>query len=57
MMKDAISLLLFGLLMSAAAWFFWHVLEDDATNILVTVSLIVLAADNLRLRRRLRSGR
>lgn len=56
-MKDAASLLFFGIFFSAVAWFFWHVLGSDAMNVLVVLCLIVVAVDNARLRRQLRDAR
>lgn len=55
-MKDAASLLFFGMLFSAVAWLFWHVLGSDAMNVLVAVCLVVVAVDNARLRRQLRDA-
>lgn len=56
-MKNAASLLFFGILFAAVAWLFWHVLGSDAMNVLVAVCLVVVAVDNARLRRQLRDAR
>jgi hypothetical protein len=54
-MTDKISLLAAGVVASLAAWAFWHFLGRDATGAFVTIMLIVVAADNARLRRQLRA--
>lgn len=55
-MKDAIALLLAGLVAAGAAWLFWHWLGEQGASVLLMLMLIVVSADNLRLRRLLRSG-
>ncbi|NRR30712.1 hypothetical protein HSX11_11000 [Oxalobacteraceae bacterium] len=55
-LKDGTLLLMVGMLSSAAAWAFWHFLGVDAIGVLATIVLIVLTADNLRLRRKLRDS-
>jgi uncharacterized membrane protein YfcA len=56
-MKDSLLLLAAGIVASVVAWAFWHYLGKDASSTLVTVMLIVVAADNARLRRQLRARR
>jgi phage/plasmid primase-like uncharacterized protein len=55
-MKDRFKLILAASVISAIAWSFWHVLAKDAFSALPTIMLIIVAADNLRLRRQLRSN-
>jgi hypothetical protein len=55
-MKDRFQLILVGGVVSVLAWTFWHFLGKDAFSTLPTVMLIVVAADNVRLRRQLRSN-
>ena len=55
-MKESLSLLAAGVALSLTAWAFWHYLGNDALNVFVTIMLIVLAADNARLRRQLRAN-
>jgi len=54
-MKDNILLLVAGLLIAFCSWTFWHFLGEDAFDVLTTVLLLAIAADNIRLRRKLRS--
>jgi hypothetical protein len=54
-MKDSLSLLVTGLVVSAAAWAFWHYLGNDALCTITTVALVGLTVDNARLRRKLRA--
>jgi hypothetical protein len=55
-MKDRFKLILAASVISAIAWSFWHVLGKDAFSALPTIMLIIVAADNIRLRRQLRSN-
>jgi len=48
-------LLATGAACSIAAWAFWHYLGNDAFGVLNTLFLVVVVADNLRLRRQLRA--
>lgn len=57
MMKDQIYLLVAGILCSAVAWAFWHYVGARGYDIISTVFLVAIAADNIRLRRLLRALR
>lgn len=52
-MRDSISLLGAGIIFALLGWAFWHYLGSDAPSALATIALVV-AADNVRLRRQLR---
>jgi hypothetical protein len=54
-MKDGSALMVAAAIVSALAWAFWSYLGENAFNVLSTTMIIVLAADNTRLRRRLRT--
>lgn len=54
-MKDRLQLILAAALAAVLAWTFWHFLGQEAFSALPTVMLIVVIADNVRLRRRLRA--
>jgi len=49
-MKDRIFLLLTGILCTAVGWIFWHYAGADGFGIISTTFLVVIAADNIRLR-------
>lgn len=51
-MKDGLLLLLAALCCAAIAWVFWHFLGANGFNVLILVALGIVAADNLRLRRK-----
>ena len=53
-MKDAILLLLSGLLASAFAWAFWHYLGLEGMAALQSIALCGSILDNVHLRRRIR---
>lgn len=55
-MKDRLQLILMGAFVAVLAWIFWHMLGKDAFSALPTIMLIVVVADNVRLRRQLRSN-
>jgi hypothetical protein len=55
-MKDRLQLILAGGVVAVLAWTFWHIFGKDAFSVLSTVMLIVVIADNVRLRRQLRSN-
>jgi hypothetical protein len=55
-MKDQIQLLAAGLAFALAAWAFWHFLGDDAAGTLSILAIVLLAADNVRLRSQLRES-
>jgi hypothetical protein len=54
-MTNSISLLATGVVASLAAWAFWHFLGKDAAGAFVTIMLVVVVADNARLRGQLRA--
>jgi len=56
-MRDGLYLLLAALLFAAIGWVFWHFAGENAFGILSVVAMVVLTADNIRLRRQLRSFR
>jgi hypothetical protein len=56
-MKDRLLLLAASIACSLLAWAFWHYLGGDAPSALVTIMLVVVVADNARLRRQLRASR
>lgn len=51
---DSVSLLIAALFASAFAWGFWYLLGETGSTVLLTITLIVLLTDNIRLRRKLR---
>lgn len=53
-MKDAGLLLVTGIIVSAAAWGFWHFLGREAMDVFTAGMLALLTIDNARLRRELR---
>ena len=53
-MRDDLLLILTALVCAGFAWAFWHYLGEQALGALTLIALIALAADNYRLRRRLR---
>jgi hypothetical protein len=55
-MKDRVQLILAGGIIAVIAWAFWYALGKDAFSALPTVMLIIVVADNIRLRRQLRSN-
>lgn len=55
-MKDRFQLILAGSAIAAISWSFWHILGKDAFSALPTIMLIIVAADNIRLRRQLRGN-
>jgi hypothetical protein len=54
-MKDALLLLVTGVACSFFSWAFWHLLANDALNVVITLALVGVVADNYRLRRQLRA--
>jgi hypothetical protein len=54
MMRDDLVLILTALVCAGFAWAFWHYLGEQGLGALTVIALIALAADNYRLRRRLR---
>jgi len=53
-MADKLLLLLFGAIAACIAWAGWHFLGENAGHVLTIVALVILVADNVRLRRALR---
>lgn len=53
-MRDTVLLGLASVLCGAFAWAFWHYLGKDAFSAMSMIVIIVLAAENARLRKRLR---
>jgi acid phosphatase family membrane protein YuiD len=56
-MKDVTTLLLASAVFSALAWAFWHYLGNDGFTAISTIAIVILLADNARLRNQLRSNR
>lgn len=54
-MKDGFVLMVTALICASGAWAFWSFLGNDAFDVFSTIVLLVLASDNVRLRRKLRS--
>ncbi|MES2127106.1 MAG: hypothetical protein V4463_07530 [Pseudomonadota bacterium] len=52
-MNDQVRLLMAAIVVAIAAWSFWHYLGTDALNVFSIVALVSVAADNVRLRRKL----
>lgn len=55
-MKDRLQLIFAGGVIAIVAWTFWHILGRDAFSALPTLMLVIVAVDNARLRRQLRSN-
>jgi hypothetical protein len=55
-MKNALLLLATGGGLSLVSWAFWHYLGNDALNVLNSIILFGVVADNLQLRRQLRKS-
>ncbi|WP_192805007.1 hypothetical protein [Noviherbaspirillum aerium] len=53
-MKDSLALLITALVASGLSWAFWSYFGTHATEILSTIFIVALGADNVRLRRQLR---
>ena len=53
-MKDSILLILAAVGVSALAWGFWRYFGDAGSNVVSAIAVVVLTADNIRLRRQLR---
>lgn len=54
-MKQTAALLLIGLVGAGFAWLFWHWVGEQGAGVLLVLMLIVVSADNFRLRRLLRA--
>jgi uncharacterized membrane protein YfcA len=55
-MRDRLLLIFAGSICALLAWVVWHYLYNDAFSLLLTITLIFMAVDNVRLRRQLRSN-
>lgn len=53
-MKDRLLLVIAAATLAIGAWAFWYFLGDDALTMLTLIALVVVVADNRRLRRKLR---
>jgi hypothetical protein len=53
-MKDNIQLLAAALAFAMIAWTFWHFIGNGAVDVISSVALLLLFADNIRLRRKLK---
>jgi hypothetical protein len=53
-MKDALFLLVCALLVAVISWGFWHYADGAGFEILASIAMLALLAENLRLRRELR---
>ncbi|UPU35915.1 hypothetical protein M1B72_21135 [Geomonas paludis] len=54
-MKDNIILLVTAAIAALLAWAFWRFLGQHAFSVISTLALLIVTADNLRLRRKLKS--
>ena len=53
-MKDSLLLLITALAVALVSWAYWHFSALVCFAILILLALLLLASDNLRLRRRLK---
>lgn len=53
-MKDNASLLIAGIICAVCAWMFWYFFGSDAADVMVVIALLMVMADNFRLRKLLR---
>lgn len=56
-MRDTVLLFVASVLCCAFAWAFWHYLGNDAFSAMSIIVIILLGAENARLRKRLRADR
>lgn len=54
-MKDDVILLITATIVALLAWAFWHFLGQHAFSVISTFALLIVTADNMRLRRKLKS--
>lgn len=54
-MSDQVLLFVLAITVAAASWAFWHFLGENAFTVLSTLILVSVVADNIRLRRKLKS--
>ena len=50
-MKDKLILVVVAALVAVGAWFFWHEAQSEGFNIISIIAIVVLGADNYRLRK------
>lgn len=55
-MRDVASLFLASAVFAALAWAFWHYLGDDGFSAISIAAVVILGADNMRLRSALRAN-
>jgi len=53
-LKDDAALLLTAIVCSLGAWLFWHLLGPHSGDVLLTLVVVGLLVDNIRLRRKQR---
>ncbi|PFH09401.1 hypothetical protein BCF11_1796 [Collimonas sp. PA-H2] len=53
-MKDSIQLLAAAAAFAMIAWIFWHFLGNGGVGVISAVALLLLVADNIRLRHKLK---
>jgi non-ribosomal peptide synthetase component F len=53
-MKDGIQLLAAAAVFATIAWIFWHFLGNGGVRVISAVALLLLVADNIRLRHTLK---
>ena len=54
---DKLYLIIAALLASVGAWFFWHTAQSDGFNIISLIAIVLLGADNYRLRKTIKSAK
>lgn len=54
-MKQHVALVCMAAAAALLAWAFWHYVGNNAFSLLPTIMLVIVALDNLRLRRQLRA--
>jgi hypothetical protein len=53
-MKDDLLLLITATIVALLAWAFWRFLGESAFSVVSTLALLIVTADNIRLRRKLK---
>jgi hypothetical protein len=56
-MRDTVLVLLAAALCAASAWAFWHFLGNDAFSAMSIIVIVILGAENGRLRKQIRAHR
>ena len=56
-MKDRLKLIGVALILAPLCWAFWHFLGQNAFQVITLICLLVVGADNFRLRRQMRALR